>query len=103
MLAAHVSANVLLRLFQRVLSIQSTQTSAWIAALAQVYVLRRLSTRVNTRQTGIGKGNAFAKCSLFLESPKTDIMNKTIGTLIKHVIIIAVGVVCYFIYTEFLA
>ena len=102
MLAAHVSANVLLRLFQRVQSTQSTQTSAWIAVLAQVYVLRKLSTRVNTKQTSIGKGNAF-KVLPFFDKQTKDTMNKTLGLIIRHAIIIAVGVICYFIYVGLIA
>ena len=68
LLAAHVSTSVLRVQLQRVRSIQSTQTFASIAELAQAFVLQRLSKRVvNVKDTGLVRG-AF-EAPLFYETP----------------------------------
>ena len=99
LLAVHVSTSVLRVQFLRVRSIQSTQSSALTAVLVQVFVLQRLSTRVNKQsKTSIRKRGALTSGPLFCKQHKT--MNKIVGAIIKHAIIIAVAVACYFIYTE---
>ena len=75
LLAAHVSTSVLRVQLQRVRSIQSTQTFASIAELAQAFVLQRLSKRVvNVKDTGLVRG-AF-EAPLFYETPPSTAAKK---------------------------
>ena len=99
LLAVHVSTSVLRVQFQRVRSIQSTQNSASIAVLAQVFVLQRLSTRVNNAEETRFRG--YFVCPLFNLEHKN--MKHIIHIIVKSAIITAVGIACYFIYTELLA
>ena len=100
MLAVHVSTSVLRVLFQRARSIQSTPNSASIAVLVQVFVLQRLSTKVNKAADKHSRGTV--KVPLFYLSYKSYSMKTLIHIIVKSAIITAIGVACYFIYTELL-
>ena len=98
MLAVLVSTSVHRVQFQRVRSIQSTQNSALTAVLAQVFVLQRLSTRVNNaEQQEFIRG--YGTYPLFKYPDKEDSMKALIHIIVKSIILTAIGVACYFIYT----
>ena len=94
--------SVLRAQFQRVRSTQSTLSFALIAVLAQVFVLQRLSTRVNNaEQQEFIRG--YCTYPLFKYPDKEDSMKALIHIIVKSIILTAIGVACYFIYTGLMA
>ena len=93
MLAVHVSTSVLRVLFLRVRSIQSILICASTAVVAQVFVLQRQFTRVNCCVNNF-KGH-LKKRPFFMY---IDNMKTILHVLVKSAIIVAVAVVCYYIY-----